>query len=320
MSIERGRRMDINRREFIKGIAVAGSVAILPKRVYTQQEMSCKIVLFGSDGLRIDYAQTLRLLGAPGLSSLHPPICSLSGGISDTQAGWAAIWCGMPSLFSRAGSNLTYGGMPRNMHVMKKLMEAYHDRDFFPVWITAKGKNIRGNQKKSPHWEVYKSIVLDGHPGIYHGDKHREDEEVYGLATVALGEAISHENFCCFIHFANPDNTGHKFNNYEEYMKSARAVDDYISRLMQMLPAETDIIYCSDHGFDFKHKGDAQNSHGYSPRGMLATNFGTKEYENVCQMSLGRLTYKLAGQDPNHAVYYRRRRIIAHNMYGTDLI
>ncbi len=320
MKIERRKEMNINRREFIKGIAVAGSVAILPRRVYSQEEMSCRIVLFGSDGLRIDYAQTLRLLGAPGLRSLNPPICSLSGGISDTQAGWAAIWCGMPSLYSRAGSNLTYGGMPENMHVMKKLMEAYHDRDFFPVWITAKGQNIKGNKEQSPHWEVYKSIVLDGHPGIYHGDEHREDGEVYRLATSSLEEAIRHENFCCFIQFANPDNTGHKFNNYQVYMKSAWAVDGYISRLMQMLPAETNIIYCSDHGFDFKHRGEAQNSHGFSPKGTLATNFWTKEYRNVCQMSIGRLTYKLAGQDPSHAEFYRQGKIIVHNMYGTDLI
>jgi len=320
MRIERRGKMEINRREFIKGIAVAGSMAMLPKSVHGQEEMSCKIVVFGSDGLRIDYAQTLRLLGAPGLSSLNPPICSLSGGISDTQAGWATVWCGMPSLYSKAGSNLTYGGMPNNMHVMKKLMEAYQDRDFFPVWITGKGQHIKGNKKESPHWEVYQSIVLGGHPGIYHGDEHREDEEVYRLAASAIKEAISHENFCCFIHFANPDNMGHTFNNYWVYMKSAWAVDEYISILMEMLPAETSIVYCSDHGFDFAHRGDAQNGHGYSPRGMVATNVGTKDYKNVCQMSIGRLTYKLAGQDPSHAKYYGKGRVIVHNMYGTDLI
>jgi hypothetical protein len=313
--------MQINRREFIKGIVIAGSVAMLPKRVHSQKENSCKIVMFGSDSLRIDYAQTLRFLGTPGLRSLNPPICSLSGGISDTQAGWAAIWCGMPSLYSRAGSNLTYGGMPKNMHVMKKLIDIYQDQDFFPVWITGKGQNIKGNKEQSPHWEVYKSIVLDGYPGIYHGDEPREDEEVYQLATAAIEEAISHENFCCFIHFGNPDDIGHKSRKYLAYMESAWTVDEYISKLMEMLPTETNIIYCSDHGFDFMDRGDAQNGHRYSPRGMVATNFKTRKYKNVCQMSIGRLTYKLVGQDPSYAKYYDRNgKTIVHNMYGTDLI
>lgn len=104
-------------------------------------------------------------------------------------------------------------------------------------------------------------------------------------------------------------------------MESAWTVDEYISKLMEMFPTETNIIYCSDHGFDFMDRGDAQNGHRYSRRGMVATNFETREYKNVCQMSIGRLTHKLAGQDPTYAKYYNRnRKTIVHNMYGTDLI
>ena len=58
-------------------------------------ERRCRIVVFGVDGLRIDFAQLLREAGAPALSALNPPICSLSGDFSMTKPGWAAIWSAM---------------------------------------------------------------------------------------------------------------------------------------------------------------------------------------------------------------------------------
>lgn len=161
--------------------------------------------------------------------------------------------------------------MPGGYHIVEKLVQAYEEHDFFPLWITGKGANIKGDSEKSPHHAVYKMIVDDKHPGIYHGDVSREDQEVNDLARGAVEEAIRHDNFLCFIHFLNPDHTGHKVtrdgaqDDFNRYMRSALEVDEYIAKLMSLLPNSTDVIYCSDHGFDFISQGDPRNGHKFSP-------------------------------------------------------
>ncbi len=290
----------------------------------------CRIVVFGSDGLRIDFAKVLRKAGAPALSVLNPPICSLSGGFSVTQPGWAAIWSAMPANFNKAFGNDNYGSMPKNMHILERLMNEFREKDLFAVWITGKGKNIKGNIPESPHYGVYDKIVKKGFPGIYHGDKERSNEEVFHLAGPALQEAALHQNFVCFVHFHDPDATGHMTQDYREYLKAAGRVDAYIDALMQQLPEDTDIIYCSDHGFNFRTLGDVENSHGFSPWGMVATNadtlvadenqfgFGGRivQAASVCQHSVGRLIYKLSGGNPHRCLLWGR----AYSMYGVDLI
>lgn len=281
---------------------------------------SCRIVVFGVDSLRVDYAPTLISNGAQALSSLNTPICSLSGGTSGTQAGWAAIWSGMPSYYTNTWTNREFGAMPKKMHIMRKLMNAYKERDLFAVWITGKGHNIMGKRPESPHYSVYEKIVKQGYPGLYYGDEKREDQEVYDLAVTALQEAITHDNFCCFIHFRNPDDAGHEYKDYDTYIQRALEVDEYIWSLMNLLPPEieTDIIYCSDHGFDFVSLGDVENNHHYSPRGTLATNFATFEYPYVCQLSVGRLVYRKAGGNPDRTKCSEMKS--AYKMYGVDLV
>ncbi len=293
-------------------------------------DRQCRIVVFGSDGLRIDFAKVLRKAGAPALSALNPAICSLSGGFSVTQPGWAAIWSAMPANFNKAYGNDNYGSMPKNIHILERLMNEFRTNDFYAVWITGKGKNIKGNIPESPHYGVYDSIVNKGFPGVYHGDKERPNEEVFHLAGRALQEAAGHDNFAAFVHFHDPDTTGHKTQDYREYLKAAGRVDAYIDALMKQLPEDTDIIYCSDHGFNFKTLGDVESSHGFSPWGMVATNadtlvadenqfgFGGRiiQAASVCQHSVGRLIYKLSGGNPHRCALWGK----AYSMYGVDLI
>lgn len=313
----------MKRRNFLK--AVGGGIAALvlnpntgsaePFRK-TGDGRSCRIVVFGADGLRIDFAQTLRSEGAPALSALNPPICSLNGGLSMTQPGWVSIWTGMPSFLTGTYSNEQYAAILPGGHIMDRLMDEFSGKDFFCVWIAAKGPNLRGDVPSSPHYRVKNKIEKLGYPGVYHSDSFYTDEHVHQWAAASLAQALSHENFCCFIHFGNPDNSGHKFKDYTMYMQYARQVDEYVFDLMQQLPGDTDIIYCSDHGFDFISLGDIQDNHAFSPRGVLATNFPTVEPPFVCQHSIGRLIYMLSGGNP------RSLRAGGHpyGMYGVDLV
>lgn len=216
-------------------------------------------------------------------------------------------------------------------------------------------RKINGIRTLGPHQCVNKLINKEGHPGVYEGDKARQNGtgaynngEVYipgvhELAVPALQEMIQHDNFLAFIHFTDPDLTGHQVINgniqapagqtqLDVYKQSALEVDNYIWDLMQILPSDTNIIYCSDHGFDFISEGDAQDHHDFSPLGMLATNFTTiytgltppqnpdgSSYFTTSQMSIGRLIYKLAGGNPDRALP-RKDGAEYYLMSGEDLI
>jgi hypothetical protein len=195
-------------------------------------------------------------------------------------------------------------------------MDKFLGKDFYAVWIHGKRDNIRGNIPESPHYQVYDRIVNKNYPGVYYGEEvGLNDPLVYRLATEALTEASLHENFCCFVQFGNPDNAGHRYEDYNKYLEYAFRVDEAIYDLMQLLPDDTDIIYCSDHGFNFKSLGEIENSHMFAPKGMLTTNFPTLQTPYVCQHSIGRLIYTRSGGDPNHVDLASG----TYSMYGTDL-
>jgi len=149
----------------------------------------CRIVVFGSDSLKIDYAKILRDKGAPALNALNDPICSTSGGLSSTQPGWASIWSALPSERIKCWANGRFEAMPAGFHIVDKLAqpEAYGE-DLYIVWITGKGHNIRGLEVESPHHAVAELIKGGKNPGTYLGDQDRTDLEVKDAALEAIEE------------------------------------------------------------------------------------------------------------------------------------
>lgn len=280
----------------------------------------CKIVIFGADGLGIGHAATLRDGGAPGLNALHEPICLHSDGLSVTQPGWATMFSGLPSEHIKCWRNQEYKKMPNGYHLIKKLIETYESRDLYVVWITGKGPNITGfnfeTQSKGPHWSVYNKIVNGNHPGIYHGDAPRNNLEVFNLAFSSLSEAITHENFIAFVHFGDPDDTGHATESHDSYMNAAGIVDGYINTLINLLQNGTDVIYCSDHDFHFQELGDAETRHRFAPRGVMATNVVTLSKPEISQMTLGRFIYRRAGGNPDWTL---NKYGNPYHLYGVEI-
>jgi hypothetical protein len=212
-------------------------------------------------------------------------------------------------------SNPEYSAMPDNYHIMWKFMVSLYPYDFYPVWITGKGNNIKGNVPDSPHYPVYNAIVNYGYQGVYQGDQARENQEVFNLASVAISEALQHEHFCCFIHFRDPDNTGHSVPSYSSYYYAAKIVDNHISQLMDLIPREVKVIYCSDHGFNFEELGEVETNHNYAPEGMMATNFPTSNISHITRQTIGRLIYKKMGGNPDSCLSGSD----PYAMYGVDI-
>jgi hypothetical protein len=255
--------------------------------------------------------------GAPALSALNRPTCSLSGGgQSVTQPGWIDIWSGLPAAYHGFVKNGDRNTMPDGIHIMGKLMDEFAERDFYAVWIVGKGVGLLdGKDLQSPHHPVYRRIVLNGSAGVYAGDANRSDREVFLQAHKALKEAVLHQNYCCFVHFHNPDVTGHSAKEPEAYYRAALSVDKYIFELMKLLPPDSLIVYCSDHGFNFKQLGEVEDSHGFAPRGMVATSFDTAFFRNVTRPTVGRWIYSVSGGDPDHCVASG----FPYAMYGVDI-
>lgn len=275
----------------------------------------CRIVVFGIDGLSYDAAMYLRRMGAPAISTLYPPMYALSGGgASQTEPGWADIWSGLPSLIHNTYANGMYGQMPDRAHLMVRLIDRYAGNDFFAGWLT--GKPVRGQEEGTPHYELYTRINEDGCPGFCENSTYRSDIKIYDIATGIIAEAATYDNFCLFIHFANPDKTGHATESWDSYLEAAWEVDTYVSYLMENLPDDTDIIYCSDHGFNFTERGKVENNHNYAPDGMFTCNFAHTRYNYITRQTIGRTIYRLGNEDPDFVV----GGLGTYALYGIDII
>jgi hypothetical protein len=138
------------------------------------------------------------------------------------------------------------------------------------VWITGKGQNISGfyDGVPGPHYEVYR-LITDGRvPGAYYGDVERANSEVTTLASTYL--PTLGPRGIGFVHYHDPDGTGHSTQSFDEYMASAASVDNDVAMLMNLCPAGTRFILCSDHGWDFAELGDIETNHVYAPHGFIA--------------------------------------------------
>lgn len=309
----------MNRRTFLK----AGSLAVLSTlagHVNIRQAKASstavynRIVVFGVDGLRYDFCKDIH---GGGLERLNPPILALSGGgLSVTQPGWADIWTGLPSYWHGARMNDLYSAMPEGLHIMGKLIT----EGFTPVWVTGKDPEICGDIPESPHYELNKYINLDGNRGLYKADVYRNTHETWLWGKYAIEHIQEGEYFCMFIHFQDPDKTGHQDKDPQTYLQAARTVDAYIADLMDRLPPDTAIIYCSDHGFNFELLGECESTHTCAPDGMLASNVEFKPNTTITtRPAIGRLIYKLAGFDPDH-LFCGEPHNRPYKMYGLDLI
>ena len=335
MADKQKERRGMDRRTFLKTVGIAavglGTSALPVSSRFVRPAQAgepgayerCRMVVFGADSLGFENAQVLRNSGAPGLNALPPPFCVSCDGLSVTQPGWATILSGLSRVQIECWQNQGYKKMPHGYHIFRKIMTAYSERDLdlYVVWITGKGKNITGwndkTQKKGPHWSVCHRIEEQRQPGVYHGDKERDNEEVFELAMNSDGlvEAVQHDNFIAFIHFHDPDCTGHSTENYDDYMQAALEVDNYIYQMMNLLE-DTDILYCSDHDFHFKDNGQTRNGHQFAPLGMGATNVPTLGQSLVSQASLGRFIYRRAGGNPDWTLNKEGR---PYSMYGVEI-
>jgi hypothetical protein len=258
----------MKRREFLGSTMALAALAAVNRPVHAADDGP--IVIFGYDGLAVDFALQLAAANPQGaLNRMQSGIgCLTTDGFSMTQPGWCQIWHGLPAAFTGilynedAIATLSATHIVRRVYILRALDSL--------VWITGKGRNISGfyDQTPGPHYDVYKIIAELGLPGAYFGDVGRENSEVTELASIHLPTLGPHG--IAFVHYHDPDDTGHATESVDQYLASAASVDNDVAMLMDLCPTGTHFILCSDHGWNFKELGDLETNHVYAPHGFVA--------------------------------------------------
>jgi len=321
----------MKRREFLGGTVALAALTAINGSVPAEAEdpIEGPIVVFGYDALAVDFALQLAAANPQGALNRMPSGigCLTTDGFSMTQPGWCQIWHGLPAYFTGILENTDTIATINRTHIVYRI---YTRRALDSlVWITGKGRNISGfyDGEPGPHYEVYRLITEGRVPGAYFGDVGRANSEVTELASLHL--PTLGPRGIGFVHYHDPDDTGHSSQSFDEYMASAVSVDNDVAMLMDLCPEGTRFILCSDHGFNFTELGDIETNHMYAPHGFIAfsdpittapTSFelrgGTVSAPMFNQPTVAAKVYRHFGFDPRNIRLIRE----SYSLYHTGII
>jgi len=235
----------------------------------------------------------------------------VSSGATDTKAGWAQILTGYSPDLTGVYSNHVYRPIPQGYTIFERVEQALGPDNVFTAMILGKKGNVEATGgRKIPYeqWEKtqirkqqrqgkpavaprqvtegtvveengQKFVVIPGKPYL---NAHKGmDLFVNGLnknevvGTRAMAELAAHKDqrFLVFVHFGDPDDTGHMCGeNSQEYTDAIKSDDEWTGKIIAHLKDlglydHTLVYITADHGFD-----EGQKHHNYAPHVFLATN------------------------------------------------
>lgn len=235
----------------------------------------------------------------------------ITNGATDTKAGWTQILTGYVPEITGVLSNSRYRPIPVGYTVFERLEKFFGPENIVTAAIVGKkgnidadapvqipfdrwakrmkrqgrkvveprqGKRVRNGGRIEKRGDQY-YVLFPGRPYYYTKDNMdlfinglSKNEKVAGIAMENL-EKYRSKRFFFFIHFAEPDHSGHKHGeNSTEYTEAIRSDDEWTGKIMSKLKElglyEDTLVYVTaDHGFD-----EGQKSHSYAPFVFLASN------------------------------------------------
>lgn len=231
-------------------------------------------------------------------------------GATDTKAGWTQILTGYAPEKSGVYSNSKYQPIPVGYTIFERVEKAlgpdnvetramigkkgHVDADAptkvpYEQWLKREQKqkkidkakpglgNLAGGKIVEENGEKF--VVTPGKP--YYNTKDHMDMFVNGLlenekvGETALKnlEQCKDKRFLFFVHFAEPDHSGHqKGENSQEYSNALKSDDEWTGKIIAKLKelgiyGKTLVYVVVDHGFN-----EGQSGHSYAPYVFLATN------------------------------------------------
>ena len=248
------------------------------------------VLVIGWDGVQRDhlyecYNQELEQCpdGLPNLKELSNDNIfnmTITNGATDTKAGWAQILTGLNAEKTGVYDNLNFQAIPEGYSIFEKLESNF---DIVTFFIVGKGNHIglfcKGDDNPFAKKNSKNLYMDDDFPWCnakkamdFFQNALGENENVAYLTLQKLDE-YKDKKFFGFIHFQDPDHTGHDYGeNSAEY--TLKIVDDdlwlgkIVDKLKELGVYENTYIYVvTDHGFDENEKG-----HSSAPYGFFATN------------------------------------------------
>lgn len=267
-----------------------------PKNVVKTQAQPQNVILISWDGLdrsavRKMYTQkTLpNLMALTDEGSWHK--IDVVGHRTCTKPGHAEMLTGLSAEITGVFSNSDFQPIPEGYTVFEKLQEHFGKDKIRTIMVTGKLAHVGGRgpdvvriemEKKAKNPKQLQKIQnreVKGEP-FYLTKNHldvfdnaqRDASETGPLCLKYLDEYKSDRLFA-FLHFSDPDHSGHKYgSSSQEYLDAAAECDKGLGEIVSWLKSEnlydrTVIYVMADHGFDKNAK-----THNDAPNSWLVTN------------------------------------------------
>jgi hypothetical protein len=181
---------------------------------------------------------------------------------TDTKSGWSQILTGYQPETTGVFSNSRFQPIPEGYTIFERLEARYGSR-FVTVAVVAKKDHV-GYDTGLP----YANAVTH----MDHFDNGLLKNELVAERAMQYLEQYRSRPFFFFVHFAQPDTSGHASGeNSQEFTDGIVSDDHWTGRVLAKLEAlglagKTAVYITADHGFD-----EGRRSHGDAPYVFLAT-------------------------------------------------
>lgn len=224
------------------------------------------VILFGWDGAQRAHVKeclsrgelpTLKAIAAKGRLVAVDVVRT-----TDTKAGWAQILTGYQPETSGVASNSRYQPIPDGYTVFERLERAFGS-SYVTVAVVAKKDHV-GCAPGLP----FANAVGD----MEHFDNGLVSSQAVAERAMQYLERYRDRRFFFFVHFGQPDASGHGFGEDSREYNDGLVGDDYwtgqvLAKLKALgLAGRTAVYVTADHGFD-----EGLKSHGDAPYVFLAT-------------------------------------------------
>ncbi|MFH1585818.1 MAG: alkaline phosphatase family protein [archaeon] len=202
---------------------------------------------------------------------------TITNGATDTKAGWSQMFTGNKAEVTGVYNNKEYQPIPEGYTIFEKLENQLGEDNITTLFIGGKNWHIGGTcpgeigqggeiEVFGEPWCLAKNNIDYWENNIGGNNKVRDK-------ALELLDQHAYERFFFFIHFRDPDQTGHKYgenkNRYSNRIKNDdRKLGEIIIKLKELgIYNKTFIYVVTDHGF-----GENKKAHQNAPYGFFASN------------------------------------------------
>lgn len=259
---------------FIGGLGIIASQA---SAVEASGVVPFNTIIIGWDGVQRDhfwecYNKELPECpnGLPNIKELSQDVIfnnTITNGGTSTKPGWAQILSGYNAEVTGIYSNTIFQPLPKGFSVLEKLENHFGKDNIVTLFVTGKWGNVGGRcwPGGGQPYCVTKENLDFFQNGL--GANHN-----VGNKAIELLSKFRNDKFFAFIHFRDPDGSGHRYGeNSSQYTNMIVDVDQWLGKIVNKLKEwgiyeETYVYVTTDHGFD-----EGADKHSNAPYGFLAT-------------------------------------------------